>query len=160
MNISATNHHASQDPRQGADNLLKFCLGIKPGETILLVLEEDDSLYDRELGAQIERRCQDLGTYVTVITEPLINHATEFPESVSSVMRTVDHTLFLSRLGDYVRFVELPGQCTKTTSYTYTLEQLGSPYASVSHTLLAHLRDTRARVNGSIDLADNLPFGY
>jgi hypothetical protein len=141
MNTSATNHHASPDPLQGVDNLLKQCLGVKPGETILLVLEEDDDLYDRDVGIVIEARCSELGIHVTVLSEPLIQHAADFPESVSSVMRKVDHTLFLSRLGDYVRFVELPGQCTKTTSYTYTLDQLGSPYASVSHTLLAHLRD-------------------
>lgn len=146
MDIPATNHHISQhpspgDPAQGADNLLKHCLGVKPDESILIVLEEDESLYHRNVGALIEKRCRDLGLHVTVLSEPLINHAANFPETVSNVMSTVNHTLFLSRLGDYVRFVELPGQCTKNTSYTYTIEQLGSPYACVSHTLLAQLRD-------------------
>ena len=141
MNISATNHPALQDPIQGADNLLKQCLGLKPGDSILLVLEEDDSLYDHDVGTLIETRCRDLGAQITVLSEPLINHAADFPESVSSVMRRVDHTLFFSRLGDYVRFVELPGECTKTTSYTYSLAQMGSPYATVSDALLSRLRD-------------------
>ena len=131
----------AQDLHRGADNLLLNCLGAQKGESLLLVLEQDNGLYDKGVSILIEKRCRELGINISVLSEPLINHASEFPNSVSDVMRRVDHTLFLSRLGDYVRFVELPGDSTKTTSYTYTTEQLNSPYASISHTLLAQLRD-------------------
>jgi len=138
INIDPT---PKNNPIAGANNLLKHCLGVEPGQSLLIVLEQDEQLYARDVGLLIEGRARDLGATVTVLNEPLIQHAADFPESVSSVMRTVDHTLFLSRLGDYVRFVELPGRCTKFTSYTFDIEQLGSPYATVSHTLLALLRD-------------------
>lgn len=129
------------DPLKGADNLLRQCLRVTSGQSLLLVLEENEELYAREVGHVVEAHARKLGADVTVLTEPLIQEASYFPASVASRMRTVDHTLFLSRLGDYVRFVELPGDCTKYTSYTFTTEQLASPYASVSHILLDQLRN-------------------
>jgi len=130
-----------QNTKRGVDNLLLEGLGVKSGDALLLVLEQDESLYDRSVGSLIEARCRELDTNLTVLSEPLITHAADFPASVASAMRIVDHTLFLSRLGDYVRFVKLPGNGTKTTSYIYTTEQLSSPYATVSHNLRAQLRD-------------------
>lgn len=141
MDSASNTSRTVENAIQGADNLLLECLGVKQGDSLLLVLEEDESLYERDVGRLVESRGRDLGVQVTVISAALVSDANEFPDSVSSKMRTVDHTLFLSRLGDYVRFVELPGECTKYTSYTYTTTQLGSLYARVSHNLLAKLLD-------------------
>jgi hypothetical protein len=125
----------------GADNLLINCLKVKPGDEFLLVLEPDQSLYENEVGAIIENRCRALGASVTIFREPLIQHASEFPQALAKRMHRTDHTLFLSRLGDYVRFLQLPGNGTRTTSYTYTAAQLASPFASMPHALMATLRD-------------------
>jgi len=125
----------------GADNLLLGHMGLKAGESCLLVLEPDEQLYERKVGEIIEARCRELGAYVTVETQPLIAHAEDFPVSVANTMRHVDHTLFLSRLGDYVRFIELPGRCTKTTCYTYNTRLLASHFASIPSTLMTALRD-------------------
>lgn len=141
MNKLTTDQLDTQNAQRGIDNLLLECLGAKSGDSMLLVLEEDESLYDRSVGLAVEARCRELGITIAVLSEPLISHAVNFPESVASAMHNVDHTLFLSRLGDYVRFVELPGDCNKTTGYIYTTEQLSSPYVTVSHKLRAQLRD-------------------
>lgn len=145
MELSVSHKTHNSNPADGAENLLLQCLRVTQGESLLLVLEEDESLYSLEVGRIVEAKCHELGVKVTVLTEPLINHAADFPLSVANLMRTSDHTLFLSRLGDYVRFVELPGSGTKTTSYTFSAEQLDSPYAALSHTLLAQLRDKLER---------------
>lgn len=125
----------------GAGNLLINCLNVQANDNFLLVLEPDRTLYDREVGAIIESGARALSARVTVVSEPLISHPNEFPASLASLMQHADHTLFLSRLGDYVRFLSLPGSGTQTTSYTYTAAQLASPFAALPHQLLASLRD-------------------
>ncbi len=130
-----------QDLQRGADNLLLRHMGLKAGDTCLLVLEPDESLYEKQVGTILASRSRALGANVTVVEEPLIADAAEFPSSVANLMRQVDHTLFLSRLGDYVRFVALPGDGTKTTSYTYNTDLLAAPYAQIPSNLMAMLRD-------------------
>ena len=55
-------------------------------------------------------------------------------------MRQSDHTLFLSRIGDYVRFVPLPGSGSRATAYTYDTHMLAAPFATVNHRLLHELQ--------------------
>ena len=140
MNIESTSTSTpTASAETGADNLLRS-VGMQSGDTCLLVLETDESLYDNNVGQIVDSRCRALGAVVTVVAEPLISHAAEFPPDVSALMRQVNHTIFLSRLGDYVRFVELPGSCSKTTSYAHSVELLGSPYACIPHELMSALQ--------------------
>ena len=136
--MSESTVHAAQ---RGADNLLLDCLQLKPGESFLLVLEPDEALYQADVGKVMAERATAIGAKVEIITEPVIKNPDDFPASVANAMQRADHTLFLSRVGDYARFVKLPGEGTKTTSYTLDLEMLASPFASISHQLLATLRD-------------------
>ena len=125
----------------GADNLLLNCLNLKEGQSLLLVLEPDESLYRKIVGEVVERRAKFHGATIQVVTEAVITTPHEFPESISTPMQTADHTLFFSRVGDYVRFVELPGKGTKTSGYALDAEMLGSPYATLDHHLMTTLRD-------------------
>lgn len=129
------------DPVSGAENLLVDYLKVQAGEKVILVLEPDESLYRKDVADVILKHAKSLGTDVTLFNEPLISEPADFPASVSNAMQSADHTIFLSRLGDYVRFLPLPGECTKTTCYIYSKEQLASPYATVSNSLLSTLRD-------------------
>lgn len=125
----------------GALNLLVDCLGVSRGDKVVLVREPDDRLYDPAVANTVLTTAEKLGAKVTLYSEALISDSSEFPQPVADAMRQADHTIFLSRLGDYVRFVELPGEGTKTTCYIYNEAQLASPYATLPNTLLASLRD-------------------
>ena len=125
----------------GAQNLISNCLKVAPNDKVIVVREIDERLYKKEVANIIADRLHHLGAEVTILTEPLISNPTEFPKTVANAMRSADHTIFLSRLGDYVRFIALPGEGSKTTCYIYNKEQLASPYATLPHQLMATLRD-------------------
>lgn len=125
----------------GATNLLVDCLGVKAGDELVIVQEPDNTLYDRAVAATVRKVATELSANVNVLSPKLVNSISNFPSSVADAMRVANHTLFLSRLGDYVRFLQLPGSGTKTTCYVYDLEQLASPYATLPDSLLAKLRD-------------------
>lgn len=139
MDQISTPSQLSKKLQQGADNLFLEHMQLQSGDSCLIVLEPDESLYEEEVAQVLTTRCHELGADVTVIEEPLVSQADHFPTRVADLMRQVDHTLFLSRLGDYVRFIELPGTCTKTTSYTYNTALLASAYATVPCRLMRTL---------------------
>lgn len=131
----------SVNPADGAINLLVNCLKVKADDKLLVVREPDETLYCSEVAETIAETARDLGAEISLFTEPVISNPADFPSSVSTAMQTADHTIFLSRLGDYVRFLKLPGNGSKTTCYIYTKDQLTSPYATLPHQLMATLRD-------------------
>ncbi len=128
------------DPQSGALNLLKNCLGVRSGDSVLMVLEPTDELYDPEVGVLIRSCLDELRAVVTVVVAPMITEPADFPDCVAVPMARCDHTLFLSRVGDYVRFVALPGSGSRATSYTLTSEMLGAPYAAIDNRLLLQLQ--------------------
>lgn len=128
------------NPKGGAFNLLKNCLNVQTGDSVLLVLEPTDELYDANIATVIKGCLNDLGAIVTVVEPPLITDPSEFPDCVADPMQRCDHTLFLSRVGDYVRFVALPGSGSRATSYTLTTDMLGAPYATVDNRLMLKLQ--------------------
>ncbi len=107
---------------------------------MLLVLEpEDKTIYDDEAGEIIQDRIKELGCSVKVVRPHLIKDPKDFPESVAIAMQQYDHTLFLSRIGDYARFTALPGIGSRTLCYARTAEMLASPLSGVCHQLMSTL---------------------
>lgn len=128
------------DPKAGAINLLKHCLNIQSTDSVLLVLEPDDVFYAHEVVATIRECLNEFNANVTVEKPKLISNPADFPEYLALAMNSHDHTLFLSRIGDYVRFVQLPGNGSRVTNYALNLEALGSAYATVNYRLMHKLQ--------------------
>jgi len=129
-----------KDPKTGALNLLKHSLNVQTNESVLLVLEPSDSFYDHDVVNTINDCLIALHAQVTTMIPELISDPVEFPNDVSDAMSKHDHTLFLSRVGDYVRFVELPGNGNRVTSYTLNIDMLGAPYATIDNRLMLKLQ--------------------
>lgn len=130
----------ANDPRAGAYNLLSNCLSVKPGESVLLVVEQTDELYQWEVATSVEDCLNELGACTTLVSPALINDPVDFPEDIANQMKVSDHTLFLSRVGDYVRFVPLPGNGSRAISYTLNINMLAAPYATIDHQLMLQLQ--------------------
>lgn len=126
--------------KSGALNLLTNCLNVQAGESVLLVLEPTDTLYDTRVAAEVSQCLVDLGAFVTTVDPPLICDPADFPDNVTNAIQGSDHTIFLSRIGDYVRFLPLPGNGSRVTSYTLDIDILGAPYATVNSRLLHQLQ--------------------
>ena len=117
----------------GARNLLLNCAEVKTGDQILLIGEECDSPYfDPRLCNDIAQVAEKLGVKSETVMAKPVADASQFPPSISDAMLTVDKTIFFSRLGDQVRFVETAGNSQKIMCYTLTRKHLGSPFASIN----------------------------
>jgi len=136
MKIDSTGIEACE----GALNLLVNCVGAQRGDRLLLVEEEPQAcFYCPHLATYLESQAQALDLKVSRITAEHITDLTDFPTKVIEMMGHSDHTIFLNRIGDYSRFLALPGACSKTICYALDSASLASPFATVSHHLMSQL---------------------
>ena len=154
-------HPSAADLRAGARNLLIGCIGVQAGEDVLLVREDSrHGYYDGLAGDCVEAEASDLGARVHTLWAPLIDGPEQFPDSVSETMAQVDHTIFFSRIGDQLRFCDLPGSGTKTMTYSLDAGFLGAEFCTVPHGLM---EEVLAKLQGELDRAAawriTCPFG-
>ena len=108
----------ADDIQAGIDNLFFNCMEAKPGETLTIVRERgDDTYYSNTLADVIAAHGLNRELDVRVIDAPFLEDASEFPEELSRAMEAANHTLFLARIGDQVRFTKLEGAGTKIMCY-------------------------------------------
>ena len=91
----------------GARNLLLNCADARAGNRVLLVGEDcQNPCYEPELCSEVSRIAESLGMKTDIVLAEVPPDAGNFPGSVSKAMLTADITIFFSRLGDRVRFLE------------------------------------------------------
>lgn len=130
------------DLERGARNLLLQCARVKPGEQLLLVGEQcAKPFFDPALCSEVAKVADalDLQTRI-VLAEPGAD-ASQFPQSVVDAMQAADVTIFFSRLGDQVRFIDSPGPGRKVMTYTLTLDHLGSEFATYDYATMRQMHD-------------------
>ncbi|WP_306115606.1 MULTISPECIES: hypothetical protein [unclassified Roseovarius] len=124
----------------GAQNLLRHCVELKTAQTLLLV-EEDRQIdyFDNAVADIIAGQARELGATVLRFATPRVDGPDAVPEALTSAMTHVDHTVFLNRIGDQMRFRSLPGEGTKTMVYTLDVDTLASRAAGYDHRLMQRL---------------------
>lgn len=124
----------------GAQNLLINCVGLDKGETILLVSEEHGlGYFDDTVPLAIAETARHMGATVLTMSTPRANGPDDVPEALGAAMLHVDHTVFMNRIGDQMRFRELPGHGTKTMIYTLDDVILGSDAALFPHLFMKEM---------------------
>ena len=130
------------DPVAGTLNLLQSCIGAKTGETLLIVTEPPDAgCYDSAVCEVIAHQARRLGIDTSVLQCRTATGPDDIPIVVTSAMKLVDHTLFLSRLGDQIRFSVTDGGGTKTVAYTRDMQYLGSEFGCTPWQLFKRVHD-------------------
>ena len=125
---------------RGIDNLLLTCVGMQTGDSVLLVQEpRNERIYCTQLTEKIAARVRQLGAKATLQTYDLITEPGAFPAELIKAMEQADHTIFLSRIGDYSRFVPISGRSTKTQCYALDAQMLASHYAGACYKLMTRL---------------------
>ena len=141
--MSVLNQPASIDPaalQRGIDNLLLTCVNLKHGESVLLVKEPDElPLYSSTICDLVAARVGELGGQATIEVYELITEAGNFPLELTLAIQRVDHTIFMSRIGDYSRFSPFSGRSTKTQCYALNEQMLVSHYAGTCYQLMTQL---------------------
>ena len=124
--------------QKGAQNLLLGCVGLAPGEQVLLVREDPGpGYYDAAAGDAVEAEARRLGAQVhSLWTAAPLDGPESFPKVVAAAMQEVDHTIFFSRIGDQVRFASLPGHGTCTMTYALDAGYLASDFCTLPHALM------------------------
>ncbi len=124
----------------GADNLLLDSMGIGPDQRMLVVEEPDDcTLFEKRFADFIVQHAGFHGVTSVRRSPALVADPKDFPRDILQMMQEVDHTLFLSRLGDYCRFTNLEAPCSKTICYVRSLDMLGSAFAGTCNRLFHSL---------------------
>ncbi len=122
------------------DNLLVNCIGGEPDQHLLIVEEpEGEHMYEPGLGTLIADRAEKMGLAVSAIAPELVKETADIPMTVSEHMRSADHTLFLSRIGDIARFTPLSGNGSKTICYARRVAMFDSYYTNSCHKLMSIL---------------------
>lgn len=147
MNPATERALRPRDPAAGARNLLVDCIGLKAGERLLIVAEPVDAgHYDPALAPYLAGEARALGAEVS-IREALPGAGPEdVPADLMRDIHGATHTLFLNRIGDQLRFRALPGEGSKSISYTLDLDYLGSAFATARHSAMEELHRRMVRV--------------
>ncbi len=127
---------------EGARNLLENCIGVHRGERVLIV-REDASLgyFDETAPYAVAEEAQSLGAFARVMEAPRIDVPEDFPPAVLQAMDEADHTVFFARLGDQIRFSDLPQGRSQAMSYAPDARLLSSDYGRLPHQLMCELKD-------------------
>ncbi len=121
---------------RGARNLLENCVGLKPGDRVLMVTEDPSFGYFDAAGPKLTMAlARDMGADVLHMETQRIAGPDDVPPALAAAMEHVDHTIFFNRIGDQMRFRPLPGNGSKTIAYAFDIEALGSDFATTPHAL-------------------------
>ena len=127
---------------KGAHNLLQNCAGATAGDQVLLVGESGSApFFDPRLCDDLAEVCTTLGIASQVVLAQPGADASQFPVAVSEAMQTSDITIFFSRLGDQLRFIESPGASKKIMCYTLDRAHLASDFAGTDYHTMQRLHD-------------------
>jgi len=130
------------DREAGARNLLQTCVGVEPGDTVLLVGENGPkAFFDPAICSLIAKSVEAMGARPEIVVAPEISRPEDFPDDLSELISKRDHTIFFSRIGDQVRFSDLNGSGTKTMCYIRDADYLGAPFSRVPYGVFVEIHD-------------------
>ena len=120
--------------RDGIDNLLFNCIGAKAGDSLAIISEQGiGGYYSATLDGVVAAQARDRNLDVRIVIAPVFEEVSVFPDDVREAIEEADHTLFLSRIGDQVRFSELSKAGTTTICYALDEECFASPFCSAHY---------------------------
>ncbi|OED39368.1 hypothetical protein AB833_15660 [Chromatiales bacterium (ex Bugula neritina AB1)] len=125
----------------GARSLIEGAIGAVPGETLAIIAEDPAlGIYDDKVPACVAGTANSMGIKSSIITVGNCAGLEQIPPAVTSALIHSDHVLFQSRLGDTLRFSDIPGGAGKTMSYALDIDILGSASCTVPHRVLERIR--------------------
>ncbi len=134
----------------GLSNLFDDCVGLRSDNRLVLVIESThETYYDRDVAATVADAARARGARVRCIPAPVVEAPTDLPSHFLKAISNADHTVFLARLGDQLRFDALPGDGCKTMCYTLDGDLLASPFATLPYQAMVQLADELESILGS-----------
>ncbi len=126
----------------GLDNLLFNCIGASAGETLAIISEQDrDDYYSQSLADYVADHARRNGVQVKTAHAPFLEEAVRLPAHIETLMNEAEHTLFLARLGDQVRFSASNREGAATMCYALDEKAFASPFCSADYRFFVALKD-------------------
>lgn len=145
----------------GIRNLLVTCAGLSQGDRLLIAYEpEHFGFFDADIRYDIRDGAINLGLQVSLIDVGFAPTRTALPDDLERALQGFDVVLFLSRLGDQLRFTELPMGPRYVVCFALNSAQLGSAFGTADYrAFCAAKRAVDARVLAARDIVLTCPAG-
>lgn len=122
-------------PASGARNLLLTCAHAQPGQSLLIAYEPSNlGYFDDRVVDIVAREAREVGLHVRTFDVGFNPCAPHLCSALQEQMKHADIVIFFARLGDQLRFCEMPRGKTIVTSFAATAELLGSNFGTGDYT--------------------------
>ena len=115
--------------RAAVENLLFKCAGARPGQSLLIVHEnQSENFYGEDLHNLIANQAKMLGFVVEFYPIAFDPEVKAIPDDLAKASELADHTVFMARLGDQVRFQSNTNFANWIITYAIDCEMLTSDF--------------------------------
>ncbi|MCB1492747.1 MAG: hypothetical protein KDJ77_13295 [Rhodobiaceae bacterium] len=152
--ISGSGENGGVAASAGARTLLRDCVHGHPGERLLIVEEPDDAgYYDTAAARMAAAEGRALGFRVYETTAPSGLSDEHALSDFVSGLTGFDHVVFFARVGDQLRFSEIPGMPPATMCYTLDGGMLDSAFGTACHPGMCEIK---AAVDAAFAAAEHI----
>lgn len=138
----------------GALSLLRDCVKGSAGESLLIVVEPADmGYYDNEAPELAASVARTMGMKVSLIEAPPHESRVCEDEAFMATLGGYDHVVFFSRVGDQLRFSDIPNAASATMCYTLDREMLDSSFGSACYQGLC---DVKMLVDHAVETCESI----
>ncbi len=122
------------DPRVGATNLLRHCAEARPGEHLLIAYEPPSHGYfNADAVTSVAAAGHEMGLSVQLLDVGFNPQAPRLTPELLAEIDRADVVVFLARLGDQLRFSDMPADKRIVVSFALEADAFGSPFCTVPH---------------------------
>ena len=141
-------------PTLGARNLLLNCAAARPGERLLIAYEPSQYAYFSDDAHEcVAEEAKRMGLAVDVMDVGFDANNPRLSEELRRRMRNFDIILFLARLGDQLRFSDMPPGKRVIVSFALNAYLLGTGFGNAHHAAFLELKNA---ANSVISRADEV----
>lgn len=118
----------------GVRNLFVNCAQAKAGERVLIAYEpEDFGYFDADIRHDVAAGAKALGLLVTMVDVGFEPTRSDLPDGLKACTSSFDIVLFLSRLGDQLRFSDMPEGPRFVVCFALNSHLLASPFGRADY---------------------------
>ncbi len=126
----------------GAWNMLANCAGARRGDRVLLAYEPAEyGYFDASVLNTVGRMAHEMGLIVKTVNVGFDPNVTRLSDALRAQMDKVDIVVFLARLGDQLRFCDMPKEKRIVVCFALDDNLLGSGFGTTSYGAFVALKD-------------------
>ncbi len=128
--------------KAGAKNMLLNCARAQRGERVLVAYEpEEFGYYDASIRDAVVQTAHALGLKVRTVNVGFSPSVTTLPDALRAMIAQSDIVIFLARLGDQLRFCDMPRDKRIVVSFALDAGLLESGFGTTPHDAMVELND-------------------